>query len=71
MRVPADVLRKCWFLAGATACGKTATGIELAKHLNAEVLSLVDCYGSEAAMNRTTWCVEQAVPGLLRRLSPR
>jgi tRNA dimethylallyltransferase len=40
MRVPADVLRKCWFLAGATACGKTSTGIELAKRLNAEVLSL-------------------------------
>jgi tRNA dimethylallyltransferase len=40
MRVPSDVLRKCWFLAGATACGKTAAGIELAKRLNAEVLSL-------------------------------
>jgi tRNA dimethylallyltransferase len=40
MRVPSDVLRKCWFLAGATACGKTAAGIELANRLNAEVLSL-------------------------------
>jgi len=40
MRVPSDVLRQCWFLAGATACGKTAAGIELAKRLNAEVLSL-------------------------------
>ena len=40
MRVPSDVLRKCWFLAGATACGKTSAGIELAKRLNAEVLSL-------------------------------
>ncbi|QDT53156.1 IPP transferase [Caulifigura coniformis] len=40
MRVPPDVLRRCWFLAGATACGKTAAAIELARRLNAEVLSL-------------------------------
>lgn len=40
MRFPLDVLRKCWFLAGATACGKTASGIELARRLNAEILSL-------------------------------
>lgn len=40
MRFSSDLLRRCWFLAGATACGKTACGIELAKRLNAEVLSL-------------------------------
>ena len=40
MRFPSDLLRRCWFLAGATACGKTATGIELALRINAEVLSL-------------------------------
>lgn len=40
MRFPSELLRHCWFLAGATACGKTATGIELACRLNAEVLSL-------------------------------
>ncbi|HVJ66633.1 MAG TPA: tRNA (adenosine(37)-N6)-dimethylallyltransferase MiaA [Caulifigura sp.] len=40
MQFSSDLLRRCWFLAGATACGKTATGIELAQRLNAEVLSL-------------------------------
>ncbi len=40
MRFPSELLRRCWFLAGATACGKTETGIELARRLNAEVLSL-------------------------------
>ncbi len=40
MRLPIDLLNRCWFLAGPTACGKTATGIELARRLNGEVLSL-------------------------------
>jgi tRNA dimethylallyltransferase len=40
MRFPPELLRQCWFLAGATACGKTATGIDLARELNAEILSL-------------------------------
>jgi len=30
----------CWFLAGATASGKTKVGIELAQRLNAEIISL-------------------------------
>ncbi len=30
----------CWFLTGATASGKTALGIELARRLDAEILSL-------------------------------
>jgi tRNA dimethylallyltransferase len=34
------VSRECWFLAGPTACGKTAAGIELARLLNAEIISL-------------------------------
>jgi tRNA dimethylallyltransferase len=35
-RQPAD----CWFLTGPTASGKTSLGIELARRLNAEILSL-------------------------------
>ncbi|MCA9061201.1 MAG: tRNA (adenosine(37)-N6)-dimethylallyltransferase MiaA [Planctomycetaceae bacterium] len=37
---PPAVLRKSWFLAGPTACGKTATSLELARRLNAEIISL-------------------------------
>lgn len=33
-------LADCWFLTGPTASGKTAVGIELARRLNAEILSL-------------------------------
>ena len=33
-------VRDCWFLSGATACGKTCVGIELARLLDAEILSL-------------------------------
>jgi tRNA dimethylallyltransferase len=34
------VLRRCWFLAGPTACGKSDVGCELAPLLNAEIVSL-------------------------------
>jgi tRNA dimethylallyltransferase len=40
MRFDNDLLRRCWFLAGPTACGKTAVGVELAERLNAEIVSL-------------------------------
>ena len=33
-------VQDCWFLTGVTACGKTCVGIELAKLLDAEILSL-------------------------------
>ena len=32
--------RAGWFLTGATACGKTAVSLSLAKSLNAEIISL-------------------------------
>lgn len=35
-----DRLRKCWFLAGPTAVGKTELSLRLAELLNAEILSL-------------------------------
>lgn len=40
MKLPSSVLRRCWFLAGPTACGKSATSIILADRLNAEIISL-------------------------------
>lgn len=40
MSIAPELLRQCWFLAGPTACGKTATAIELAKSIDAEILSL-------------------------------
>ena len=40
MKLPSSVLRLCWFLAGPTACGKSATSIILADRLNAEIISL-------------------------------
>ena len=35
-----EPVRDCWYLTGATASGKTCVGIELAKLLNAEIISL-------------------------------
>lgn len=40
MRFPPELLRQCWFLAGPTACGKTAVGVALAERIDAEVVSL-------------------------------
>ena len=35
-----DILRKCWFLAGPTASGKSATALELARRIDGEILSM-------------------------------
>ena len=35
MRFNPDLLRRCWFLAGPTACGKSHVGVELAERMNA------------------------------------
>ncbi len=40
MSITPELLCKCWFLAGPTACGKSSTAIELAHLLDAEILSL-------------------------------
>lgn len=40
MRLPADLLQHCWFLAGPTAGGKSAVALELAELLGAEILAL-------------------------------
>jgi tRNA dimethylallyltransferase len=35
-----SLLRRCWFLAGPTACGKSAAALELALRLDAEIVAL-------------------------------
>src|SRR5207237_8328021 len=40
MQFDRNLLRGCWFLAGPTACGKSAVGCELAELLNAEIVAL-------------------------------
>ena len=40
MRFDLDILQKCWFLAGPTACGKSEVGVELAGLLDGEIVSL-------------------------------
>ena len=40
MTFPPELLRHCWFLAGPTACGKTALSLALAERLNAEIVAL-------------------------------
>lgn len=40
MSLPDHLLRQCWFLAGPTAVGKTATALALAEQLNAEIVSM-------------------------------
>jgi tRNA dimethylallyltransferase len=35
-----EIVRNAWFLTGPTASGKTAVGIELARHIGAEIISL-------------------------------
>jgi tRNA dimethylallyltransferase len=37
---PLDLATQCWYLTGPTAAGKTRVGLELARRLNAEILSL-------------------------------
>ena len=38
--MPDEKLADCWYLSGPTAAGKTAIGLELARRLDAEILSL-------------------------------
>ncbi len=40
MIFPSELLRKCWFLAGPTASGKSAASLVLAQTLDAEIISL-------------------------------
>ncbi len=40
MNLPSDILKQCWFLAGPTAVGKSDVGVELARRIDAEVVSL-------------------------------
>jgi len=40
MRIPVDLLRRCLILAGPTAAGKSAVGLELAERIGAEIIAL-------------------------------
>lgn len=40
MNLSSDMLKRCWFLAGPTAVGKSDVGVELALRINAEIVSL-------------------------------
>ena len=40
MKLPPDILRKCWFLAGPTAAGKSELALSLAEEIGAEILCL-------------------------------
>jgi tRNA dimethylallyltransferase len=40
MRLDSAVLRQCWFLAGPTACGKTAVSLRCADEIGAEIVAL-------------------------------
>jgi len=40
MNFPTELIKQCWFLAGPTAVGKTATSLALAQQINAEILSM-------------------------------
>lgn len=40
MKLEPELLRQCWFLTGPTAVGKTELSLQLADHLEAEILSL-------------------------------
>ena len=40
MELPSEILTRCWFLAGPTACGKSEVALELAARIDAEIVSL-------------------------------
>jgi len=40
MNFPTELIKQCWFLAGPTAVGKSATALALAQRINAEILSM-------------------------------
>ena len=40
MTFESSLLRRCWFLAGPTASGKTEVSLQLAEHLDAEIIGL-------------------------------
>jgi tRNA dimethylallyltransferase len=40
MKLPVEVLQRCWFLAGPTASGKSALALEMARRLGGEIVSM-------------------------------
>ena len=40
MQISHDILKRSWFLAGPTACGKSAAAVALAMRIGADILSM-------------------------------
>ena len=40
MHLSSEILKRCWFLAGPTAVGKSEVAVELARRIGAEIVSL-------------------------------
>ena len=40
MHLSSEILKRCWFLAGPTAVGKSEVAVELARRIDAEIVSL-------------------------------
>lgn len=40
MKFPVEILNQCWFIAGPTASGKSALGLQLAQEIGGEIISL-------------------------------
>lgn len=65
MRLPLEILRECWFLAGPTACGKTDLSLRLAERLNAEIVALdsMTLYrGMDIGTAKPSRAIQAAVP---------
>ena len=65
MTIDPSILQRCWFLAGPTACGKSAAGLVLAERLNAEIISLdsMSIYrGMDVGTAKPTKDEQQRVP---------
>lgn len=65
MQLDSTLLRQCWFLAGPTACGKTAAAIRLAQRINAEIVALdsMSLYrGMDIGTAKPTATEQAAVP---------
>jgi tRNA dimethylallyltransferase len=65
MNISPTPLEDCWFLTGPTASGKTAVGLELARRLHAEIISLdsMALYrGMDIGTAKPTRAEQKAVP---------
>lgn len=65
IRLPPEILRQCWFLAGPTACGKSEAAVEVALQIDAEIIAMdsMSLYrGMDIGTAKPTAQLRQAVP---------